>query len=262
MKDYGFNTWINEYADFGLDLTKRPKDPEVGEEELRPLSVEYIIKSLKGKVLGEKYVVPNDFFGELQWGQNDGAVRLSFSPFGSLIVALRKLTHNLEGDPTWICKKVIEVKHFFDKKPDSLSFKIDEALREIDNQGIDAPQNDFKGLERLVIRLASELRRKTTQKIFMYEGIRVVKENHNYIIHFGVTGMGVQARGQKRVDKFCIQCEYSNKTGLIKIAGGDLGDVIDKHRWIYDPSEFIEYFAPGQKEDEITEAILAHFNCY
>jgi len=263
MKHYGFNTWL-EYADFGLDMSKRPVVPDMANEEdpLHPINIEYIIKSLKGKTFGEKYSIPNDFFGELQWGQDDGAVRLSFSPLGGVRVVLRKLSHNLEGDPTWICKKVIEVKHFFDARPDNLSFKINEVLTEMDAEDIDAPKGDFKGLERLVIRIASELRRKTTQKIFMYEGIRVLKEHHSYIIHFGVTGMGVQARGQKRLDKLCVQVEYSDKTGFIKIAGNGLGDDIDKHRWIYDPSDFIEHFAPGQKEEEISNAVLAHFNCY
>lgn len=263
MKHYGFNTWL-EFADFGLDMTKRPTTPDIANQNdpLHPINVEYIIKSLKGKVFGEKYSVPNDFFGELQWGQEDGAVRLSFSPLGGVRVVLRKLTHNLEGDPTWICKKVIEVKHFYDEHPDKLSFKIDETLAEIDYEGIEAPSSDFKDLERLSIRLAGHLRRNTTQKIFIYEGIRVVKENYNYIVHFGVTGMGVQAKGQKRVDKFMIQVEYSKKTGLIKINGNELGDAIDKHRWIYEPSEFIEHFSPAQKEEEITNAILAHFNCF
>lgn len=265
MSNYSFNTWINEYADFGLDMTKRPADfPEMKNQEdpLHPLNIEYVIKSLKGKSLGEKYTIPNDFFGELQWGEQDGAVRLTFSPLGGIRVVLRKLTHNFEGDPIWICKEVIMVKHLFDEHPDKLAFKIQESLTEMDYEGIDAPIADFKDLERLTIRLASDLRRKTTQKIFMYEGIRVVKENQKYIIHFGVTGMGVQAAGQKRLDQFAIQVEYSNKTGLIKIAGTELGDVINKHRWRYEPSEFVEYFSPAQKEEEINNSILSHFNCY
>jgi hypothetical protein len=264
MKDYGFNKWLNEYADFGLDMSKKPKEPTMANEDqpLHPLNVEYVVKQLKGKQLGEKFSIPNDFFGELQWGRNDGAIRLTFSPLGGVRAVLSKLTHNLEGDPTWICKKVIEVKHLFDQHPDKLTFKLAESIEKIDQEGIDAPLPGYKGLERLVIHMASELRRKTTQHIFIYEGIRVLNENQKYIIHFGVTGMGVQARGQKRVDKFCIQVEYSNKTGLIKVCGGDLGDVIDKHRWVYDQSEFIDYFSPAQPEEEIIEAILVNFNCY
>lgn len=264
MNDYRFNTWINEYADFGLGPPKPPEEEMPGNQDfpLMPLNVEYIVKSLRGKILGEKYIIPDNFFGELQWGQQDGAIRMSFSPLGGVRVILSKLSHTLEGDPVWICKKVIEVKNYFDDHPDKLSFEIAEQLNEIDNQDIDAPMAGYKGLERLVIQLASDIRRKTTQKIFIYEGIRVLKENECYIIHFGVTGMGVQARGQKRVDKFCIQCEYSDKTGIIKIAGQDLGDRIDKHRWIYDVSEFIDYFSPSQKIEEISDAIVVNFNCY
>lgn len=264
MTNYSFNTWVNEYADFGLDVTKRPKDPEMANQDypLNPLNVEYVIKSLKGKSLGEKYSIPNDFFGELQWGDQDGAIRLGFSSGGGTVVMLKKLTHDLEGEPTWICKKVIEVKNLYDEHPDRLIFQIKESLTEIDQEGIDAPVPYYEKLERLVLRLASELRRNTTQKIFIYEGIRVVQENYKYIIHFGVTGMGVQRRGQKRLDQFAIHTEYSKKTGLIKITGTPLGDVLAQHRWIYDPSTFIEWFSPSQKEEEINKAILAHFNCY
>jgi hypothetical protein len=74
--------------------------------------------------------------------------------------------------------------------------------------------------------------------------------------------MGVQSRGQKRVDQFSVQTEYSKKTGLIKIAGTELGDNIAQHRWIYSPSQFIEYFSPNQHGEVIDNAILVHFNCY
>ncbi|NIQ16415.1 MAG: hypothetical protein GTO02_19085 [Candidatus Dadabacteria bacterium] len=260
MRNYSFK----EYADFGLGIDKRPTEPQPKNQDypLQPLNIEYIINSLKNKMFGEKYAIPNNFFGELQWGYQDGAIRLSFGPYGGTRAVLRKLSHNLEGDPVWICKKVIEVKDFYDETPDKLTFKIDESLSEMDHEGIDAPNQGFKGLERLAIRLASHLRRHTTQKIFMYEGIRVVRENENYIIHFGVTGAGRQRRGQKRLDKFYVQTEYSNQTGVIKIAGTELGDKISQHRWILDPSEFVEYFVPGQPEDEINDAVLALLNCF
>lgn len=264
MRKYSFANWIAEYADYGLDTSANQPTPIMANQDypLQPLNVEYIIKSLKKKSLGEKWSIPNDFFGELQWGENDGSVRLSFSSLGGLRAIIRKLTHDLQGDPVWICKDVIEVKHKFDEYPDKLSFKIEESLVKFNNENIEAPNGDYKDFERFVINLASVLRRKTTQKIFMYEGIRVVSEGHKYIIHFGVSGMGVQSRGQKRLDQFSVQAEYSNKTGLIKIAGTELGDDIAQHRWIYRPSQFIEYFSPFQSEEEICNAILTHFNCY
>ena len=262
MKEYVFRKLLNEYADFGLDLVKKQgRDEDQGDDPIQSLNVEYVIKSLI-KPIGNKNP-KSSFFGEVQWGEQDGAIKLNFSPFGGIRVSLRKLTHDLSGEPTWICKKVIEVRHFFDEHPDKLTFKIEENINEMDQQNIDAPLQDFDNLERLVIRIASELKRNTTQRIFIYEGIRRIEENYKYIIHFGVTGHGVQrVGGQKRLDQFAIHVEYSKNTGLIKITGTELGDRIDKHRWQYDPSHFIEYFSPSQKEDEITSAILACFNSY
>lgn len=265
MNNYSFTTWINEYADFGLDMSRRPKGMEPEEDDdkpLTPLNVEYVIKFLKRRALGEKYAIPNDFFGELQWGNVDGAVQLHFSNFGGNRVVLRKLIHDLEGDPKWVCKKVMEVKNGYDLHPDKLIFEIQQNLEKIDGEGIDSPSRDYKDLQKFVIAMANEIRRKNTQKIFMYEGIRVVKEHYKYLVHWGVTGMGLQRRGQKRLDQFAIHCEYNEKSGLIKITGTPLGDKIDKHRWIYDPSNFIEYFSPYQKEEEIIGAVLTHFNCY
>lgn len=259
-----FSDWLSEYADFGLDLSKRPKIPEMAntDDPLMPLEVGSVIKSLKGKALGQKHTTYNNFFGELQWGDQDGAIKLTFSPAGGNYVVLKKLIHDLEGDPKWICKKVIEVKNLFDEHPDKLTYQLHESLEEIDREDIDAPMGNYKGLQRLVIKISGDLRRNTTQKIFMYEGIRVVEENYKYITHFGVTGMGVQAAGQRRVDQFAIHSEYSKRSGLIKITGTVLGDHIDKHRWVYSPSTFNEYFSPSQKEEEISKAILGHFNSY
>jgi hypothetical protein len=264
MKSYKFKSWM-EYADFGLDITQTPaaKNPvELYDTPIDKLNVEYVIKSLKNHKFGEKSSKPNDFAGELQWGESDGALQLVFSPLGGVKAGLRKLIHDQEGNPTWICKKVVEVRHFFDTHPDSLSFLLQDSLNEMDQQGLDAPQQDWKGLERLVLNLASTLRRRTTQKIFIYEGIRMIKENEQYIIHFGCTGYGRQRAGQKRLDQFAIHCTYNQKAGTILITGTELGDKIDKYRWIYDPSNFMEYFVPTQHEDEICKAVLAMLNSY
>jgi hypothetical protein len=263
MRYYSFKNWL-EYADFGLDVNKKPVDQEMKNQDkpLMPLNVEYVINALKKTVLGEKYVIPNDFFGELQWGQQDGALRISFSNFGGNRVILRRLVHDLAGDPQWLCQKVIEVKNFYDDQPDKLTYEIREVLNKLDYEEVASPMREFEDMQRFVILLASDLRRKTSQKIFMYEGIRVLKENEKYLIHFGVTGNGVQRRGQKRLDQFAIHVEYHKNTGLVKITGTPLGDKIDKHRWIYDPSSFIEFFSPAQKGEIINNAVLAHFNCY
>jgi hypothetical protein len=269
MMEKQFGKWLkkklNEYADFGFEQEsqndKKKGDPE-GDLPLDPVNLNHITKLLTRKAYGVKFPIINNFFGEVQWGNSDGALQVKFSPLGGLNASIRKMIHTLKGEKVWICKKVVEIKHIFDEYPDKLHFALDEVLTETDNTGLDAPSADYKDLERLTVQLAATLRGKTTQRIFIYEGIRVLKEGERYIIHFGVTGMGRQRPGQKRLDQFAVDVGYNREDGIIKIAGNELGDKIDKYRWIYDPSNFIENFTPSQNIDEIKNAILVHFNCY
>lgn len=266
MSDYTFKHWL-EYADFGLEVNsqnnkKTVRDDDEGEGPLHVLNIEYLTNVLKRNSIGSKWMVPNNFFGELQWGQQNGALRCSFGP-DKARATIRKLTHDLEGNPVWICKKVLEIKNLYDENPDTLAVMLQDTLNEMDQQGLDAGQADYKDMQRLVIRLASKLRSRTSQQIFMYEGIRMIEENKEYIIHWGVTGMGRQARGQFRVDQFAVHCKYESKSGLIHVTGTRIGGKLASYKWEYNqPSDFKESFVPGQGEEEIAHAVLVLFNTY
>ncbi len=156
----------------------------------------------------------------------------------------------------------MEVKNYFDKKPDVLISKLYESLHEIDGTLVDGPSNTFGELEKLVLKVAVTIRRDTTQKIFMYEGIRRLAEGFHYIIHFGCSGMGVQRKDQKRLDQFQINMSYNKNEGTIKVIGQDVGDSLPQHRWIIDTPEFLEYFMPSQPAEEIANAILTCINLY
>lgn len=268
MLEKQFNNWLkkkqlDEYARYGFELDSRniKKDPE-NDNPIQSVNLEYISKLLAKKAYGVKFPVRNNFFGEVQWGTSDGALQVKFSPLGGLNASVRKLIHTTNGEPVWICKKVLEIRHTYDEHPDKLHYALDEILKETDNAGLDAPDTNYKNLERLAIQLAATLRIKTTQKIFIYEGIRVLAEDERYIIHFGVTGQGRQRAGQKRLDQMQIDVTYMKEDGIIRIAANEVGDKIDNYRWQIDPSNFLEYFSPHQSVDEICAAVLAHFNCY
>lgn len=253
---------FKEYANFGFDNPNQT-NPEVNinDNPLHPVDLEYISKSLKYKMLGTKSTT-DKFFEELQWGEGDGALRLTFTPLGGTRAVLQKLIHNLEGTPTWICKKVVEIKNIYDEKPDNLTFLLHDLLMEMDTGNLDAASSDYQGLEHLTLKLAGNLRSRTTQRIFMFEGIRQVKEHEEYIIQFGVTGYGRQRKDQKRLDQFDVFTRYKKDEGTIKICGNELGSSIANYEWQYDVSEFSEYFTPSQKEEDIINAILVSFNCY
>lgn len=266
MNKYSFKDWLSnklyEYADFGFDLQNKdvPKNLEDENPEVR-LNIEYVCDQLSRTNLGIKEAL-DTYFGEVQWGNNIGAVKVVFGPYGGLRAAIKKLCVDLKGEEKWVCKKVVEVKEKYDRNADSLIQNILKIAEIVDRQQIDAPDANFKQLENLVLHMASVLRRTNKQKILIYEGIKKIKENEHYIIHFGCTGMGVQRQDQKRLDQFQVVVRYFPQEGYISVNGQELGDKIKSHKWIVEPAEFTEFYMPHQPKDEIIETILIHLNSY
>lgn len=257
-----FTDWYNEVADFGLDRDPKKKIETPYDDPTPGHDIEYVTKQLARESFGHKYAIPNFYFGEVQWGDNPGALSMSFGPFGGLRAVVRKLEYDLQGEKVWVCKKVVEVKEKYIDHPDSLVQDLVEVLEHVDREEFDRPSADFDGTERLTLKLAHYLRKNTIQMILLYEGIKRVEENENYIIHFGCAGMGRQRQDQKRLDQFQIQVVYEQDRGILKVCGNELGDRLGKHRWILDPSQFCEYFMPNQPEETILDTILAHLNSY
>lgn len=250
MNKYRFSKWL-EWADFGFrqDQAEVPKnDPNTG--IIKPLDIEYIQRSLERIKRPGKQT--DRFFGEMQWGDTDGAVRLQFTPFGGVKCIIRKLTKNLQGESLWICKRVIEVRHLFDEQPDKLTSELDRIINEVSGENIDAPSNTFEDTERLVLHLASKLRT-ARNDLFFYEGIRRTKENADYTIHFGLHGMGVQRRGQKRVDEFMVRVAYHQNEGYIQIIGQEIDGPTKRHDWAIDQAQWNEAYMPSQSSEEIIE---------
>ncbi len=266
MTKYKFKSWlenrIDEIADFGLDQTRVFKDIPDDNEPIKDLNVEYITKLLKRRNLGVKIPVQDGFVGEVQWGEDAGAIKAVFSPYRGLTVSIRKLVPSLIGENLWVCKRVFPVYNIYDHAPDSLIEELTDVIKETDENGINSPSNTYEDLESLAFKIAQKLKTESTQKVLQYHGIRLIKENEKYIISFNCTGMGRQRQDQKRLDQFQVHMTYHKSEGFLRITGDELGDKIGQHRWQYDPSQFDEVFVPTQPTEEIAEAILQLFNSY
>lgn len=265
MNKYSFNNWIqkriNEYADFGF-ISKGPRiqlaSPD-SNEPFKSVNVDTVCRQLRNINIGIKEAV-DTFPCEVQWGDDVGAIKLFFYPYGGLRCSIRRLGVDMQGENVWVCKKVIPITEKYDENQDTLIFDLRERLETIDKEGINGPSGEYTKLETLVLHLASALNIIEKHKILMYEGIRKVKENRHYIIHFGCMGMGVQAMGQRRLDQFQIDVRYIENKGCILINGQDVGDSIKSHRWITQPADIMEYFFPSQPEKEIIECIQTHLS--
>ena len=91
-----------------------------------------------------------------------------------------------------------------------------EQIKNTDQSELESAKTDFDQLEDLAIKIA-EASQLNIPKLFIYKGIREVKENSHYIIFFEVRGQGVEAPGSARVEQHHIHVSYDNNKGLIKI---------------------------------------------
>lgn len=257
-----FHDWMNEVADFGFESTFKDRKGLTPYEDdpIHHLDVGYVISQLKKHKVGLNEA-NRSYFSEVVWGKGIGSIKLEFTPLGGSRVMIRKLCHDLHGDTKWILKKVIEIRHLYDHHPDVLVENSLNIINELSQQGNDSPSNEYKDLEKLVLRMTPKLRG-TRMDLFIYEGTKKVKENENYIIHFGVTGNGVQKKDQRRLEQFQFHVLYKKEVGLIKIIGQEIDSSLGQHQWKLDQSSWIEYFMPSQSFEEIIETQVRLFNSY
>ena len=82
------------------------------------------------------------------------------------------------------------------------------------------------------------LKRGILPEIMIPIGIKTIKENQRYIMHFELRGHGVEAPGSARVEAFMVEMSYDPKTGMIRSFGHDVQSPTRGHTWIPQPSEW------------------------
>lgn len=261
MEKLCFRDWLLEMADFGFDNSRPPFNRNSGNDPVYPFKLQYVIDQLRKHPVGKK-TAHEGFLSDAHWGDGFGAIRVNFTPAGGLRASVQRLTSDSQGKAVWICKRVVEINQYKLRFPDALVSELIDAAREIDREDIEVGVTNFKNLEFLTKRLSNYLDRKMTQTIFIYEGIREVKADREYIIHWGVTGMGVQRQDQQRLDQYQVVVKYNEDTGLITIASLEVGGPIQGHKWQVDPCDFFELFSPSQPLSEICDSVLVHVNSY
>lgn len=208
----------------------------------------------------------SEFSNQIRWGEGTGAVKMVVTPLGSYKSIIRRMQPDLEGHDVWVCKKVLPYKEILEANQvvdEDLAWLILGQVEAVRRQDIEAPSHDYSGLGSLIRKAARTLQRRDIQpEIFLYRGIREVKQGLNYLIVFEVRGQGVEAPGSSRVEQFLVDISYNPSTGMIRSFGHDVQSPTRGHVWYPQPSEWDEYFSSGQKEDEIVECMAAALYTY
>lgn len=263
-----FKEWlVSEWSDiFGFEKPPRKESTEKDYDgPIMPIKAEMLIETMmKENLRGQEPF--SAYADQIQWGRSPGAIRMVISPLGSFKSIVRRLQLNLEGKEVWVCKSIIPYKdlmHSNLKFDENFAMDLFEKIERISEDQIEVPDREYRGLRDLTVALAHKCRMKNTMpSIFVFTGVKEMKEDRNYLIEFECRGHGVETPGSARVERFVIDMSYNPKTGMIKSFGHDVQSPTKGHRWYPQPSEWEEYFSPNQKREEIIEAISSAFKTY
>jgi hypothetical protein len=264
MKTRDFKLWVEDRDIFGFEKPTEYVRPRlVDETPIVSLDCEIILAELYKLPLGVKQprLKLND---TVEWGNGaTGAVNVYISPLGSFKSIIRRQINDLQGQTVWICKEIVP---FIETDNDTVEVEIAWAgllydkVKIIDEQMIEMPSRDYKGLERLAVSLAGKVS-SNAPRIFIYEGLKRINDQ-NYIIYMSLRGQGVEAPGARRVEEFTINLNYKPEVGLIRCWGNDVSSKTRGHTWEIQPSEFDELFSPAQNRVEIERAIMNALSTY
>lgn len=259
-----FKDWfISEGKDiFGFDKDKVIFDKPQNDNQppVHNLNLEYVTKLLLRRYLGIRPIKQLDFC-TLQLGEDAGAIKLTFSPFGSIKATIRRMIYDLMGESKWICKKVnlINIEDSTGKE-ENVAENLFEKINSLDNQLLESPKSEYD-LENFVLHLTTKVKI-NSPKWFIYEGLRQLNDN-NYLIHFSCRGQGNgKLKDPRRLIEFIIDVSYNRKSGLIKVMGSNVDTSMKGHHWELDNADFNEYFTPSQPMNEIIEAVVNLFKVY
>lgn len=262
MSYKNFETWaIQEGKDiFGFERNAEiPQITKTSEEPQQAIETDLIMTRLSKYTLGSKMPM-REWQNEVQWGVENGAIKIYLSPLGSLGAYFKRRGFNLLGQETWFCKEVYPFRHLKENAADTLPEELFEIAKRIDLTNPESANGNFEELESLVYALGSEVRRKAPE-IFVFEGIRKVSD-FNYLIYMSLRGQGVEAPQHARVEEFVINVSYNKSKGILKCFGHDVQSQTKQHTWTLQPSEWEFYFAPTQERDEMIRATINALSIY
>jgi len=201
----------------------------------------------------------------VQWGSEAGAIRVSASPLGSLRLMTRRLSHDLHGEPMWICKDVLPIKDYRDQhKEIELAHILHKSLEELAQQPIDAPFGEYQELERFAWKLWHTTKKRHPSYIMFPVSLRKQDENYYKLVYeFRGQGVGSPYNGKTgRSEQFNIDLIYYPQKGLIRCMGYDIDSSMRERKFYVQPSEWDEAFSPKDDEDKILENIVKLFLQY
>jgi hypothetical protein len=175
------------------------------------------------------------------------------------------LVHDLEGNPTWICRKTFQINNKdFAGRERVVSEEIFEQAQRLDKGTILYAKEsmDFAGFVSTFVDRLKHIR----NDIFYYKGTKKLTE-HNYLSWFEIKGQGsgraAGSHAAASILQMITDMSFNPNTGLMRIMLTNVNDNIDSPTsWELWYSDFNEQYSPIQSKDEIIETFLCFLKYY
>lgn len=245
---------------FGFD-SKPDADPEfnpLDNQPMRVFNLEYLMDILKHKKINS-FEATEKFINEIQWGNRFGSIKLEVDTGFTFFI--KRLGYDLEGHPRWISKRAFQLnRKGLGGYEEYVAEELVDSLKECISEVQEAPQKDFKQLDRLTEKIGTTMR-KVAQAKFLFQRIKKLSENQYQII-FEVGSQGVEARDHKRIEENVTEVSYDPKAGTIRVTNYNIVSKVGAREWKVNQSDLDLYFFPSQDFGEICECIAVHFKYY
>lgn len=247
---------------FGFDKERNEEGPGDDGLLMRPITqfnFQEMFDLLKQKKIGT-FHGEQTFPNVMQWGNQPGCIKLDISPtYG---ISVRKLGIDKGGNHRWVTCKYFQLnRNGFGGYEDAVAQEVWEQLMRVAQRNIEAPTEDYKELNSLVDNIYHKLKR-TSKRLFIPEGVKKIHDDA-YIIKFGLTGQGLQARDQQRVEQNQVLVSYDRSQGTIRITDYNIVSRVGKaHEFKINYLDLDHYFFPTQDRDEISEVVAVKLKYY
>lgn len=200
------------------------------------------------------------------WGNdNAGAIKVAATPLGSLKLVVRRLVKDLQGENTWVFRKVFPLRDDIDQYHESvIAGNVYDTVVEISQEPLEAPDAEYEELDRLANKLWHTTKKQHPSYIMFPTSFR--KQNENYyklVYEMRGQGAGSPYQGKTgRTERFDIDLIYEPNSGMIRCFGYDIDSSMRERSWMIQTPEWDEKFSPRQDSDEIVRNIVTTFMQY
>ncbi len=231
--------------------------PEKDEMPVRPFSVQWLMDTLSRKRIGKSIKCNHAFLDKVQWGKEDGAIRVRLSP--NIMISVERLITDRKGHPTWILKKVFKPRiSEYAGKEELVAKDVFEVVESLYYNQLEGAAEHYP-LKSLVLRMSGRSRA-SAPEIFIYEDIKEIRPDY-FTIKFNLRGVGVgklasRIRQVNQTPAAIIDVNFNKERGLIHVIVGSVSIGGEGDDWAVDIPYLDAMFAPNQPKDEIIDTVL------